>query len=253
MSEERKQLWSSGGGTQSCCIAVMIANGELQKPDLCLIADTGYEASSTWEYMDKYITPMLADVGVDLIRVKASEYATVGLYGGKEKDTLLIPAFTDFTGEMSKLKLYCSSEWKRSVIRRYANEVLPKQQWNTWIGFTMDEANRCKQETGKWQDIYPLIEKRMTRADAIKKVEDFGLPTPPRSSCWMCPNRRPDEWLELKKTKDWVKVVSFDKAIRQRDETVYLTNDCKPIDEVNFNESQEDMFTRKCDSGMCFI
>ena len=59
----RTQIWSSGGGTQSCAIAAMIVLGELEKPDLAIIVDTERECSTTWEYHDCYVAPALANVG----------------------------------------------------------------------------------------------------------------------------------------------------------------------------------------------
>jgi hypothetical protein len=39
----RRRLWSSGGGTQSTAIAVLILQGRLPKPDLAVIVDTERE------------------------------------------------------------------------------------------------------------------------------------------------------------------------------------------------------------------
>ena len=65
------QLFSSGGGTQSCAIAALIVQGKLPKPDLCVIADTGYENDRTWEYLDAVVRPALVAIGVEVHRVYA--------------------------------------------------------------------------------------------------------------------------------------------------------------------------------------
>ena len=65
----RVTVWSSGGGTQSAAIAALIVRGDLERPDLAAIVDTGYEASSTWAYHYKVILPALAGVGVHMHRI----------------------------------------------------------------------------------------------------------------------------------------------------------------------------------------
>lgn len=56
---KRTVIWNSGGGTQSAAIAALIVTGKLPKPDLAVIADTGRERSSTWDYLDRHIAPAL--------------------------------------------------------------------------------------------------------------------------------------------------------------------------------------------------
>lgn len=65
----RTQIWNNGGGTQSAAIAALIVTGQLPTPDLAVIADTGRERSSTWDYLNAYIAPALASVGVQIHRV----------------------------------------------------------------------------------------------------------------------------------------------------------------------------------------
>ena len=242
----RTQIWSSGGGVQSSAIAALIVKGEL-KPELACIVDTEREASTTWAYLDEIVKPELLKVGCDLVRIPKSDYATVDLY---RNDDILIPAFT----ENGKLLTFCSNEWKQRVMRRWASDqgVIDA---DIWIGFTIDELRRVTTPTGKWQNRYPLIEKRMTRGDCIALVESMGWPAPPRSSCWMCPNKTNSEWLEMKKHNhaDFEKAVVFEQEIRLLDDELTLSNGGQTLDKTDFNESQDDLFTGRCDSGMCFV
>lgn len=68
------EVFSSGGGTQSTCIAALIVQGRLPKPDFMVIADTGRECSSTWEYMDAVIRPAMATVGVEVYRLMLEQW-----------------------------------------------------------------------------------------------------------------------------------------------------------------------------------
>ena len=249
----RTEIWSSGGGVQSTAIAALICQGELN-PDLAVIVDTEREARTTWEYLDTWVLPALNKAGCILHRVTKSQYATVDLFGGKDKGDVLLPAFTDQSGRIGKLATYCSNEWKKRVMQRWAREQGVTQA-NTWIGFTIDELNRVTTPIGKWQHRYPLIERRMTRGDCIALVESMGWPTPPRSSCWMCPNHTTSEWVDLKENnpEDFKLAVQLEKEIRLIDESIYLSNSGVTLDKTDFTNPQDDLFTGRCTSGMCFV
>lgn len=259
----RTQIWNNGGGTQSAALAALIVSGKIEKPDLAVIADTGYEKSSTWDYLDNYVAPALESVGVVMHRIKASDYSTVGLYGGKDSDTLLIPAFTTQGNEIGKLPNFCSGEWKRNVIRRWATNVHGVAKAINWIGYSTDEiaraykAKNSSQSKGKWQLNFPLINLGLNRGDCVSIVEKMGWPTPPRSSCWMCPNMHVGEWRDvMSDERDRLKVIRFDREIRKRDPNVWLTDQAVPIEEADFDDKNEVLFGRDrggCESGMCFL
>lgn len=251
MGDNRTQIWTSGGGTQSTAIAALICLGEIDRPDLSIIVDTEREKSSTWEYLDKWVMPALKAAGVELHRVKKSEYATVDLWRG---ESILIPAFTTMTGEVGKLPTYCSNEWKRRVVQRWASEQ-GVEKADFWIGYTIDELKRVTQPVGKWQNRYVLIEKRMSRADCISLVtKRMGWPSPPRSACYMCPNQSDAEWEEqrVNRPADHRRAAHFQRKIQERDEDLWLTEHVSDLDEIDFENSTGDMFGQ-CNSGMCFV
>lgn len=250
----RTQIWSCGGGVQSTAIAALIVSGQLEKPDIAVIADTERELSTTWKYLDAVVRPALRGVGVEIHRVNKRDYAKVDLWGGKHKDTLLIPAFTDQSGETGKLPTLCSAEWKLRVIQRFCTKEHGVKQATLWMGISTDEMRRAQLPKGKWQKRYPLIERKMNRGDCMALVERMGWPEPPRSSCWMCPNHRQTEWAWQKKNApvDFVKAVYFERLMRRTDPNVWLTAECKPLDEVDFDEKNEVLFGG-CDSGLCFV
>ena len=259
----RTKIWNNGGGTQSAAIAALIVTGKLPKPDLAVIADTGRERSSTWDYLDRYIAPALAGVGVTMHRVSKARYATKDLYGGKDGKTLLIPAFTTAGGDVGKLSAYCSSEWKRAPIQRWASKEHGVKAATTWIGYSVDELRRAEKAQksgkaqGKWQIEFPLIELGMNRGDcAGLALRVFGA-LPPRSSCWMCSNMHMEEWREvMADPRDREQVIRFDRDLRARDPHAWLTDQAVPIDQVDFADDNEVLFGRErgaCDSGMCFV
>lgn len=246
----RTQIWSSGGGVQSTAIAALIVQGKLPKPDLAVIADTEREKRTTWSYMDAVTLPALASVGVILHRVQKSKYATVDLYGGESGNDLLIPAFTTQSGDIGKLPAFCSNEWKRRVVQRWATREHGVKAAMMWIGYTTDEPQRPRTTTGKWQERYPLIELNRSRGDCLAIVEAMGWPTPPRSACWMCPNQGEEEWGE---NEQLPQATVFEDGIRKRDPNIWLHSSAIPLRAVKFDQAQDVMFRKGCQTGLCFV
>lgn len=253
----RTQIFSSGGGVQSTAIAALIIRGDLPKPDLAVIVDTEREKSTTWEYLETVTAPALASVGVVMYRVPKSRYATWDLFfsGGQ----MAVPAYTSKNGGTGKLPTFCSSQWKTRVMERWATAqgVVKAQKW---MGFSVDEIGRAakqiKGRPGKWGVRFPLLELGMNRGDCLALVKEMGWPTPPRSSCWMCPNMHMREWREVKAGPDWDKVIAFEREIQQHDPHVWLTDQCVPVETADFSIINETMWGdsgAECESGLCFV
>jgi hypothetical protein len=248
----RIQLWASGGGVQSAAIAALIVQGKY-RPDVAVIVDTGREQSTTWKYMNEVIVPAIESVGVTLHRVPKDRYATVDLYGGADGDSLLIPVFTTQGGDVGKLPTFCSNEWKKRVVRRWATD----QGFDgaiQWLGISADEMHRVQKDGKKWCTRYPLIEQRMNRGNCEALIAHMGWPKAPRSSCWMCPNHTQEEWRDIRdnKPEDWKAAVEFDHEMREIDPHAFLHPDCVPLDQANLDDSNGVLFTH-CESGMCFV
>ena len=115
-------------------------------------------------------------------------------------------------------------------------------------------------------DILRAIAQRVANGQTIGVSDDFGFGTatvttewsnPPRSSCWMCPNMRMDEWRQVREDeRDWPKVIQFDKDLRQHDSHIWMTSQALLIELTNFDDANEVMFGRDrgaCNSGLCFV
>jgi hypothetical protein len=265
-NKKLKQAWFCGGGTQSVAVGALIVQGYLPKPDVSLIADTGRECSSTWAYLENVLNPAMAKVGVTIERVKASEYG----YGGQElwskTDELLIPAYTTLTGgDPAKLSAFCNRWWKLDAMRVYLSKIhgLTRSKYRSWVGFSLDESKRYfrmmeGEEYQKGLIWFPLVERRLRRHQAIELVKIMGWPEPPRSRCWMCPNQRDQEWLEMIENRptEFQAAVALDIKVRERDPHAWLHKSCKPLGEIDFTAppEQSELFdARPCDSGVCFL
>jgi hypothetical protein len=257
-----KQAWFCGGGTQSCAIGALIVQGELPKPDVALIADTGRECATTWEYLNTVLNPALSKVGVEIERVSAAEFG----YGGTElfskTDELLMPVYsTQTAGEVGKLKAFCNRWWKLDSMRVYLSRVhgITRSKYRSWIGFSLDEQRRYfrmmdGEEFKKGLIWFPLVERRLRRHHSIELVKKMGWPEPPRSRCFMCPNQSDAEWREVRDNRphEFAEAVKIDREIRQRDPHAWLHRTAVPLDQADLTEA-DDLFNRACDSGACFI
>jgi len=251
IKEDRKgrlQVLSSGGGTQSNCMIVLIAMGALPKPDLVLMSNTEREASNVFEYQKEFIKPICDKIGLEYVIVDKSDFTDVDVtYISKDGDeTTLPPFFTEYNGRdkndlCSKQAGFCSSKWKSDVLNRYLNDrygekELTKRGVDYWIGMSFDERSRVKYPAGKWQRRYPLFEAQILREQSIKIVQDYGLPKPPFSACWMCPNRHDDRWLWMKENvpQDFAAAVKFEKEMQVKFPWLWLHRAGKPLDTLDF-------------------
>lgn len=259
-------IFSHGGGTQSAAITALIVQGRLPKPDFVCIVDTERERGTTWKYLDAVIRPALAGVGLEVHRIQRSEHGSLPKNGADwlshNGNTVLLPAFTNQTGEPGKMSGFCSKTWKLETQERFVRTVLnvPRNQQRRWIGFSLDETRRAvRMMNGEdyqngliW---FPLIHGvPLKRQQAIAIVEAMGWPTPPRSACWMCPNQGDHEWRDLKANHpdEFAAACALEKEVQERDPFAWFHSSCVPLGEVDFT-APDDLFTdRACSSGGCF-
>lgn len=238
-----------GGGRQTVAYCILVAQGKVPPPDRIVIADTGREKSSTWDYMEEVTRPMLAAMGLE-IEVAPHSLATVDLYA--HNGDLLIPAYT----ETGKLPTFCSNEWKERVARRYL-KAQGVTGYTSLIGFAYDERNRIKDATRK---AFPLVDLMLTKRDCIEIIESAGYPLPPPSCCWMCPNQSNTSWQFQKENypDDFAAAVVLEREIDEWDREnggsgMWLHAARIPLDQVDFTEPDHRDNPRQCGLGMCMV
>ncbi|WP_392562537.1 hypothetical protein RHO12_03375 [Orbus sturtevantii] len=266
---DRLNVDSSGGGTQSNALICMMHAGIIPKSDIIVMSDTEREASNVFEYQKKYIQPLCDDMDVEYVIIPKSKYATFDLYSSNGD---VLPGYYSVANGRNnngyctgKKPAFCSDKWKREVIQRYLNErfgqkYLTERGVDMWMGISIEEAKRrAKVTIGKWQRRYPLVEMMITKQMCIQFVEDYGLPTPPPSLCWMCPNRDDNLWLYMKENcpDDFLKACEHEKEIQKEQPHLYLTKYGVPLSEapltkIDGKNSQMDLI-QFCDTGMCFV
>lgn len=260
----KAQVWSCGGGTQSCAIAALIVQGKLPKPDFSVIADTGRETQATWDYFENVLQPAFMRNGMRIFRIESEKWSRSGirLFHNTTCKDPIIPCFTDGRSSDAKMMNHCTGRWKVEVIDKWLREIhdLKRSQVVKWIGFSIDEPRRYfkMMDGDEYKDgllRFPLVfDVRLRRYECVKLVADFGWPRPPRSACWMCPNHSPVEWKKLKdeRPEEFQKAVELEREMKKTMPEVWLHRSCVPLDQVDFSQP-EDLFSRPCDSGMCFV
>ena len=85
----------------------------------------------------------------------------------------------------------CTKEYKITPIQQKVRHLMKEtgaKQVQQFIGISLDEVHRMKHSGVNYiQNVYPLIDMRMSRWDCLRWIEKAGLPQPPKSACWHCP------------------------------------------------------------------
>lgn len=251
----RVQLWSCGGGRQSAGIAALISLGRLPKPEHVCMIRLEWEVGTVWPYVDAYIRPAMERLGVPFTEISRAQYATKGFWGGLDGDTLLIPAYSNQSGQLSKLSEFCSGEWKREVCVRWA---ATQAGWkdrgvDNWVGISYEEKRRRGVARRQWfVPTYPLLDVRPTTVSGcLKAVEDAGWPPPPRSRCRHCPNQSDAEWAELTPA-EWKMACDLEDQVRTVDKHAFFHKQLIPLREVKLDPATDSGLFGGCTSGTCY-
>jgi len=260
------RILSLGAGVQSSTLALMIEKGEIPMVDAAIFADTMGEPKAVYthlNWLEKQLSYPVYKVTWRNLKQDIFD-ASMGKYKG-----FTAPFFTQNpkTGKKGMLRRQCTADYKIKPVVKKIRELLGYKKGERvkksikvelLMGISKDEATRMKINPLKYiTNVYPLIDKKLSRTDCLNWITKQGYPTPPRSACTFCPFHSTHEWQELKKDKkEWDKVVELDKAIRSQErfnkksgaetltDEIYLHRSCKPIDEIDFNEQdkQQDLF-----------
>ena len=253
---DRVQLWSCGGGRQSAGIAALIVQGKLPKPDHAAMICLEWEVGTVWPYVNTYIKPAMESLGVPFSVIPRAKFATRTFWGGVDDHLLLLPAYSNKSGEPSKLSEYCSGEWKRDVMTRWA---ATQPDWkdrgvDNWVGISWDESRRRGRPRRRWfAPVYPLLDVRPTTVSgALAAVEAQGWPLPPRSRCRHCPNQSDGEWAELTPA-EWQAACNLEDKIRAIDQHAFFHKKLIPLREVQLDPADDNggLFGG-CKSGTCY-
>lgn len=264
MSDPKIRVISLGAGVQSSTMALMAARGEIgPMPDAAIFADTGWEPRAVYDYL----AWLEAQLPFPVYHVSAgnlrSDLLTASNSTGQR--FAAVPFFiVSPDGKAGMGRRQCTAEYKLRPIQRKVVEMMhgkrPKGGAEVWIGISIDEVIRMKHSrvqyiTNRW----PLLEKRMTRADCLRWFETNGLTKPPKSSCIGCPFHSDAQWRDLKVNhpEEWIDAVEVDRVIRTHGKgQQYMHRTLTPLDQVDLRTDAEigqaDLFYNECE-GMCGV
>jgi len=276
------RILSLGAGVQSSTLALMIEQGELPQIDAAIFADVKGEPKKVYEWLE-YLKTKITSYPIYIVTWRDLKQDILDAAKGEYK-AFTAPFFTKNieTGKKGMLRRQCTADYKIKPVVQKIRELLglkkgEKRKAGTQVdllmGISQDEISRMKRNPINYiNNIYPLVEKKMSRKDCIEWMEDNFYPTPPRSACTFCPYHSNEEWIRIKKENpnEWKEVVEMDRAIRSQErfkeknkgsaslkDEIFLHRSCKPIDEIDFenekNKNQLDFefgMENECE-GMC--
>ena len=252
-------------------LAAMMALDELPRVDFLIHADTRHERSATYAFKRRW-KPWLGEHGLHMVEVTGRRTDVVTEWSNSK--SVMIPAFTTerLTGNRGKVRRQCTHDWKIMPIRRFIRAELERRGVplrpgvvEMWMGISLDEFRRMRDSDAAYiTNVYPLVDRRISRADCITWLRQHELEVPPRSSCTFCPFRGLESWRELKREggPDWQESLEVDETIRDRrpSHELFVHPYRKPLAQaVSIPEDEgarqlelEVDLEHPCDSGHCF-
>lgn len=162
--------------------ALLIPGVIKEKVDEYIFADTGTEPIFVYDYLD-----YLKSLGIK-IKVVRSHLGTLYDY---YKERQIVPTITS---------RQCTDKFKIRPIRKYIRKKFGKKvKFNMMIFYDWSEFTRMKMSDVKYcENVFPLIEKRITRAQIKRILKILGYRVPFKSGCFACCFNDAKRWKMLR-------------------------------------------------------
>ena len=254
------RVLSLGAGVQSSTLALMIARQELPPVDCAIFSDTGWEPAAVYEWLGWLKTQLPFPVH----RVSAGNLRqdTMDRSNSTGQRFAAVPWYTlNRDGSKGMGRRQCTAEYKLRPLQRKVVDLMggkrPKGGCEMLIGISMDEVWRMKPSRVQYiKNVFPLIDKGMTRQACLRWMEERQYPKPPKSSCIGCPFHSDAQWRALT-PEEFADAIAVDHAIRNQPgmrAQQFMHRSLKPLDQVDFSTAEErgqlNMFLNECE-GMC--
>ena len=278
--EPKLRILSLGAGVQSSTMALMANEGAFGPlPDYAIFADTGWEPKKVYEHLKWLKTQLKYPVIICKNHLKSGSIKEdIVNEISKEKGFLHIPFFAKNT-ETGKIGIgprQCTRNYKITPINRKIRHLIglkdrqrfPRSIWvEVWVGISTDEAMRMKPSREKWiKNIWPLIDKNMSRQACLDWYDGKNYRTPAKSSCIGCPYHDNTLWNEIKKEspEEFEEACKIDDMMRHsannKNIERYLHRRAEPLRSIDFDkllqkkkkDDQLDLFNNECE-GMCGV
>jgi hypothetical protein len=238
----------------------MIARQELPPVDCAIFSDTGWEPAAVYEWLGWLETQLPFSVH----RVSAGNLRqdTMDRSNSTGQRFAVVPWYTlNRDGSKGMGRRQCTAEYKLRPLQRKVVDLMggkrPKGGCEMLIGISMDEVWRMKPSRVQYiKNVFPLIDKGMTRQACLRWMEERQYPKPPKSSCIGCPFHSDAQWRALT-PEEFADAIAVDHAIRNQPgmrAQQFMHRSLKPLDQVDFSTAEErgqlNMFLNECE-GMC--
>jgi hypothetical protein len=270
------RILSLGAGVQSSTMLLMGLRGEFgEGPDAAVFADTGWEPAAVYrhlEWLEKEVSPFPIH-RVSAGNIRRDVLAAVGTDPDRPM-SIAQPPFYVRDDDPSRphhaggaLWRKCTRDYKLSPIRRRVRALLERageRHAEQWIGISLDEAHRMKDSGLRHiTNVYPLIDRRLTRHDCLRWLAARGYPAPPKSACLGCPYHSNAQWRAIRDhdPQGWADVLEFDERLREGHlpgvtGKAYLHRSFQPLIQVDLSTAadhgQLDLFGNECE-GLCGV
>ncbi|MFJ2182955.1 phosphoadenosine phosphosulfate reductase [Streptomyces anulatus] len=260
-----------GCGQQSMAMMVLAARGEIDfNTFLFANVGDGSEYPGTLRYFDEHATPYAAEHGLELVmlrRVMVRTGETRDLYDeitrpGSKAQKIPVKLSNGNPGSRS-----CTADYKIRVIGRELKRrgATVENPATIAIGISLDEIHRANRKSEPHEIItYPLLELGLRRTDCQQIIRDAGLPVPPPSACWFCPNHSVEEWHRLRRGEPelFEKACQLEELMSKRETdqgkgAIHFTNYRRPLRDLVrpgvdlLPLADDDQSDGACDSGYC--
>lgn len=176
---EVKHVLSFGGGLNSGALMVLLLK-EHEPLDEVVFADTGGEVPETYAFI-RTAKAFLKEHNVPF-------------------KVLRRPNGRDLYTTSWNRKVFPSAIWRWSTrdfkitpIYRYYRTL--DAHINQYLAITYDEWERMKDSGVPYvTNLYPMIDRKLKRADCEALIREAGLPVPPKSGCFFCPFNNLERW-----------------------------------------------------------
>ncbi|HUX87341.1 MAG TPA: phosphoadenosine phosphosulfate reductase family protein, partial [Chloroflexota bacterium] len=175
-----RHILSYGGGVNSVALLVLLLR-EKYPLDGVVFADTGGELPETYAYLE---------IAKDFLaqRDDSIPFTVVAKRGA----TLYETAW--------RRQVFPSAIWRWSTRDFKINPIMRHYRSlgghvNQYLAIAWNEVERMRDSRFDYvTNIYPLVDRRMTREDCVEVIRKAGLPIPPKSACFFCPFGTIDRW-----------------------------------------------------------
>lgn len=181
---ETRHVLSYGGGVNSVALMILLMRDGMPLDEV-IFADTGGEVPETYAYIE---------VTREYLRPHGVPFTVVAKKGANLYETAwrrrVLP---------STIWRWSTRDYKVNPIHRHYRSI--GAHINQYLAIAWDEIERMKDSRVDFvTNLYPLIDRHITRADCVALIQEAGLPTPPKSSCYFCPFGSLDRWRWLYET-----------------------------------------------------